>query len=277
MYLRLRNSKRPATDGPSPPVSEPSDTNMDHHAQIAERVAQLLRPQLGGMSDKLDTLIGDFAGLKAENAALKEDVAALKTTVARKDAQIENISVKYHTLESRVGDMEQAFRASNAMLFNVPEEPAGALPMDTVSTLLAGLPRGSADAVPKPPIDCFRLGKPRPGPNVRPRPIKLVFASASERAAFMKRGPDIRAKRFSVDVDLTPAQREARNLLRSRFEALKAQTKRPFYRGARLFFHEGNTTTEALGPRPPAGSPPPPPPPPPGPGPAPTATNAVNP
>lgn len=124
------------------------------------------------MSDKLDALIGDFAGFKAESAPLKEDVAraALKTKVARKEAQIKNVSVKYHTLESRAEDMERAFRASNAMLCNVPKEPAGALFMDTVSTLLAGLLRGSADAAPKAPIDSFRLGKPRLGPNLRPRP-----------------------------------------------------------------------------------------------------------
>lgn len=40
----------------------------------------------------------------------------------------------------------------------------------------------------------------------------------------MKRGPDIRAKRFSVDIDLTPAQREARNQLRSRFGALNNES-----------------------------------------------------
>ena len=39
MLLRLRNNKRPALDGPSPPASEPSDTNMDNFDEIAARMA----------------------------------------------------------------------------------------------------------------------------------------------------------------------------------------------------------------------------------------------
>ena len=83
MLLRLKNNKRPAIDGPSPPASNPSDTNMNTVNEIAQ-MAQLLRPQQDSMSKKLDTIIGDLAGIKAENAALKSFNAALKTRMAQK-------------------------------------------------------------------------------------------------------------------------------------------------------------------------------------------------
>ena len=68
---------------------------------------------------------------------------------------------------------------------------------------------------------CTRIGKPRAGPSARPRPIKAVFSSGDAKHVALRRGKDIRAKGFGIDVDLTPAQSRERNLKRSRFMALK--------------------------------------------------------
>ncbi|CAL5221008.1 g3124 [Coccomyxa viridis] len=73
----------------------------------------------------------------------------------------------------------------------------------------------------------------------------------------LKRGKDIRAKGFGIDVDLTPAQQQQRNLKRSRFTALKEQNMFPFWKGARLFYRQGDQVLEDLGPRPPTAPPPP--------------------
>ena len=101
------------------------------------------------------------------------------------------------------------------------------------------------------PTACLRIGKPRTGPGARPRPIKAVYASGDAKHAVLKRGKDIKAKGFGIDVDLTPTQQQERNLKYSRFTALKVQNMFPFWKGARLFYRQDGQVKEDLGPRPP--------------------------
>ena len=107
-----------------------------------------------------------------------------------------------------------------------------------------------------PPLACAWGSRAR-GPSARPRPIKAVFASGDAKHVALKRGKDIRAKGFGIDVDLTPAQQQQRNLKRSRFTALKEQNMFPFWKGVRLFYRQGDQVLEDLGPRPPTAPPPP--------------------
>ena len=85
---------------------------MDYLDEIADRMALLLRPQPDSMSKKLDTIPLDFARIKTENAALKQNNAAHKTKGRAQKPKFENISVKCHSPESRVEELEQVIRSS---------------------------------------------------------------------------------------------------------------------------------------------------------------------
>ena len=150
---------------------------------------------------------------------------------------------------------------------NVPEELPGARPIESVQKMFQKLP---AQATPtEMPVACMRIGKPRTGPSARPRPIKAVFSSGDARHLALKRGKDIRARGFGIDADLTISHQRDRNLKRSPSMPPKEQNMFPFWKGARLFYRQGNQVNEDLGPRPPTAphpshptrSPTPPPPP----------------
>ena len=101
-------------------------------------------------------------------------------------------------------------------------------------------------------------GAPRSGPSAKPRPIKAIFASADSKHSLLKRGKDLRAKGYGVDVDLTPKQREERVSKRDRYTALKTQGLTPFWRGSKLMYRQGTRMIEDTGgiPPPPPGNPP---------------------
>lgn len=242
---RSQAHKRQNTGGLSPPPSDPSDTSMADHDHIAELVRGLLTRRLDAMEKKGDErhqqLLAENASLKAENM--------------RKDAQMEVLTNEHAAMQRRLEHMEQVTRSNNVVLFNIPEEKPGMRPIDSVKGMLEKLP---AQAIPtETPLACMRIGKPRTGPTAQPLPIKAVFSSGDARHSVLTRGKDIRAKGFGIDVDLTIAQQQERNLKRSRFTALKDQGMSPFWKGARLFYRQGDRVREDLGPRPPMATPPP--------------------
>ena len=229
----------------SPAPSEPSDTNMVDSGQIADLVWARLAPRLDGTDKKADE----------RHKQLLEQIAGLNAECLRKDAQIEDLTNKYTFVETRLERLEQASRANNIMLFNVPEELPGARPIDSVKNVFEKLP--ATDTPTEMPTGCMRIGKPRVGPAAKPRPLQVVFASGDAKHAALRRGRDIRAKGYGIDVDLSPAQQQERQLKHSRYVALKQQNMSPFWKGARLFYRQDGQVQEALGPRPPAPPPPP--------------------
>ena len=237
--------KRQATEGSSPPPSEPSDTCMADVDHMVELVLGRLTPKLDAVKKEADER---HSQLLAENTSFKAEHM-------RKDAQIEHLTNENAALNRRLEQLEIANRSNNVILFNVPEEKPGTRPIDSVKSMFEKLP--GQDIPTEMPTACMRVGKPRTGPSARPRPIKAVFASGDAKHVALKRGKDIRAKGFGIDVDLTPAQQQQRNLKRSRFTALKEQNMFPFWKGARLFYRQGDQVLEDLGPRPPTAPPPP--------------------
>lgn len=190
---RSQAHKRQATRGTSPPRSEPSDTKMVNHDQIAEVVLRLLTTRLDAMQKTADE---NYQQLLAENINLK-------AKNIRKDAQMEVLTNEHAAMKRRLEQLEQATRSNNIMLFNIPEESPSARPIDNVQKILQELP---AQATPTDmPMACLRIGKPHTGPGARLRPIKAVFASGDAKHAALKRSKDIKAKGFGIDVDLIHA------------------------------------------------------------------------
>ncbi len=257
--------KRLAQGEPSPSPSEPSDDNMTDDGpsdmQLLLSEMKSLKEMVAG---RVTVLEGTVSGLEAKNATLEgrvntleADLAALRAQVARQPAQAENVSAKHHHYDLRLEAIEQSARAPNVMLFRVPEIE-GASAMDAVNSLLAGLPSSSTTALLTPPIAASRVGKLRTERGAKPRPIRLVFPTVDAKHSLLKRGKDIRAQGFGVDIDLTPQQREERTLMNPVFNNLKTQGAKPFFRGSKLFFIQHGRPVEAPRPQAPARPPPPP-------------------
>ena len=268
--LRARSSKsnagthkRLAQGEPSISPSGSSDENMAGDGPPDMQFLLSEVKSLREMAGRVTVLEGTVTGLQAEVATLgeqmsnlKADNTALRAQIARQPAKAEDMSAKYHAIERRLEASEQSSRAPNAMLFRIPEI-AGASPMDAVNSLLAEMPNTSTGSL-LPPIAASRIGVLRTERGAKPRPIKLVFPTVDAKHSFLKRGKDIRAKGFGVDIDLTPQQREERTLMNPVFNNLKAQGATPFFKGSKLFFIQHGRPVEA--PRPQAPTPPPPPP-----------------
>jgi len=210
--------------------------------KLSERMAQRL-----DASDK--TRDEQFAELKRQYTQLLADYG-------RQQSKIEALENKVAILETANERRDQLARINNAMLFNIPEEGNGARVIDTVKNILEKLPADGSRV--ETPVACVRIGAPREGAAAKPRPIKAIFASADAKHGLLKRGKDLRAKGYGVDVDLTPKQRAERISKTDRFNALKAQGLTPFFRGSILMVRQGDRTWEDRGslPPPPPGNPP---------------------
>ena len=281
--------KRLAQGEPSPSPSEPSDEDMAGDGQSG---MQLLLSEMRSLKEmvagRVTVLEGTVTGLEAKHAALegknaalegrvdtlKAELDAVRAQLARQPAKAEGVFAKYHDIERRLEASEQSSRAPNAMLFRIPEIQ-GASALDAVNSLLAELPSTSTGRL-LPPIAASRVGMLRTEGGSKPRPIKMIFPTVDAKHAFLKRGKDIRARGFGVDIDLTPQQREERTLMNPVFNNLKAQGATPFFKGSKLFFIQHGRPVEA--PRPQASARPPPPPrgsPPPAPAPSAAAEAAA--
>ena len=243
---QTRNQKRPANESPSPARPESSDTAMIDYDLLAAKVEERLAQRLDTSDKKRDEQYND---LKAQYTQLLADHG-------RAQSKIEGLENRVVYLESAIERRDQADRISNALLFNVPEESNGARAVDTVKQVLEKLPAEGSRV--EPPLACVRIGAPRDGAHAKPRPIKVIFASVDAKHTLLKRGKDLRAKGFGVDVDLTPHQRAERIAKSDRYHALKAQNLTPFWRGSKLMFRQGNRVLEDHGnpPPPPPGNPP---------------------
>jgi hypothetical protein len=217
---------------------------------LTEKISERMAQRLDASDKKRDE----------QFAELKQQFTQLQVDYGRQQSKIEELQNRIVILETANERRDQLARINNAMIFNIPEENNGARVLDTVKNVLANLPADGSRV--EPPVACVRIGAPREGAAAKPRPIKAIFASADAKHCLLKRGKDLRAKGYGVDVDLTPQQRAERTSKSDRFTALKAQGYKPFFRGSILMVRQGDRVWEDRGnlPPPPPGNPPPPPP-----------------
>lgn len=91
--------------------------------------------------------------------------------------------------------------------------------------------RGSA---PTQILPVQRLGKPRTAPSDRPLPIRIVIADGSSRASALQRSKDLQLQKLYLDIDLTSQQQRIRASKQDRYQILKNNDMRPFWREERL-------------------------------------------
>lgn len=161
------------------------------------------------------------AKFEAERAAWKEERNKLVSAV-------DQMGNKVSHLENRLEAMDRAHRAPNVLIFGLTESPGDSVKQ--VKSLLA--PMGAENVVSN-ILEAKRLGARRDS-GARPRPLLVRFNSVDNKHGLFKKSKELRAKRITLDDDLTPAQMEQRRTLRPEYTRLKEQGLKVFWRGERL-------------------------------------------
>ena len=190
----------------------------------------------------------------AQTTALEGRMAALEATVTREReahaATVEVLNNRIAVLERTMEQGERKQRSSNLVLHGVPERPG------LVDLEAAVLTEAAAPGARPPSTSCTfsaqRLGRLQADrASNRPRPVLLSFRTNDAKHAFLKNSRTLREKKIYLDEDLTPLQQQTRTALRDDYHRLKAEGKKPYWRGERLLFRDGERVEEHLPRRPP--------------------------
>ena len=153
--------------------------------------------------------------MTAQAAVFKDEIAKLKGASEQQD---------------------RAARAMHMIVKGVPEKPTEPVTVANIGQILPGAEHAATEV--------RRLGREKETAGALPRPILVKFRSIDAKHAAYKHSKTLRAKKIYLDSDLTPAQREQRTGKRDRYQHLKTQGARPFWREDRLFYYVNGAVKE---------------------------------
>lgn len=227
-------------------AGELNTSDMDVLKEIVKSsVEEIMEATLSNFKSDIRSLVESVINEKFE--AVKQQIAQQLTTLeARHASEKEALTNKITVLEKAVEDTQRSMRANNLVLHGLKEEnPQNEANLKgKVQQLLDNSAGGSA---PIHILSVQRLGKPRTAPSDRPRPIRIVLSDGSSRASALQRSKDLRRQKLYLDSDLTPQQQQIRISKRDRYQILKNNNMRPFWRGERLMVVRDGVVSEDTG------------------------------
>ena len=179
-----------------------------------------------------------FAALEEQgNAAREREKAELqreiRTEMAAQAAVFKDDIAK---LKGASEQQDRAARATHMIVKGVPEKPTEPVTVANIGQIIPGAELAATEV--------RRLGREKETAGALPRPILVKFRSIDAKHAAYKHSKTLRAKKIYLDSDLTPAQREQRTGKRDRYQHLKTQGARPFWREDRLFYYVNGAVKE---------------------------------
>lgn len=227
-------------------AGELNTSDMDVLKEIVKSsVEEIMEATLSNFKSDIRSLVESVINEKFE--AVKQQIAQQLTTLeARHASEKEALTNKITVLEKAVEDTQRSMRANNLVLHGLKEEnPQNEANLKgKVQQLLDNSAGGSA---PIHILSVQRLGKPRTAPSDRPRPIRIVLSDGSSRASALQRSKDLRRQKLYLDSDLTPQQQQIRISKLDRYQILKNNNMRPFWRGERLMVVRDGVVSEDTG------------------------------
>ncbi len=227
-------------------AGELNTSDMDVLKEIVKSsVEEIMEATLSNFKSDIRSLVESVINEKFE--AVKQQIAQQLTTLeARHASEKEALTNKITVLEKAVEDTQRSMRANNLVLHGLKEEnPQNEANLKgKIQQLLENSAGGSA---PIHILSVQRLGKPRTAPSDRPRPIRIVLSDGSSRASALQRSKDLRRQKLYLDSDLTPQQQQIRISKRDRYQILKNNNMRPFWRGERLMVVRDGVVSEDTG------------------------------
>ena len=217
-------------------VGDDGSRSDDFQETVLEKLAELgdaLGQMNQGMKDlesRFDTIIPGNAAREREKAQLQREV---RTEMAAQAAFFNNEIAR---LKGASEQQDRAARATHMIVKGVPEKPTEPVTVANIGQVIPG----AEHAV----IEVRRLGREQETAGGLPRPILVKFWSVDAKHAAYKHSKTLRTKKIYLDTDLTPAQREQRTGKRDRYQHLKTQGARPFWREERLFYYVNGAVKE---------------------------------
>lgn len=240
VVMASQAGKRARGDGTEPSVQAEQFQEMLDQAMSkqAERFLQALSKQ---KDELLTSFQAHVAGLEAQHNAEKE---AFRAEIAALRADLNQLR--------GVGEArDRQSRSTHIVMKGFAEQPAEQLTPAMVGQHIPGTEQTITEV--------RRLG--RQGAGTLPRPVLIKFSSVAAEHAAYKHSKTLRSQKIYLDSDLTPQQRDQRTKKRDRFQHLKTQGMKPFWREERLFCYINGTPREDTGSSDSENIPPPPPPP----------------
>lgn len=227
-----------APSGSPPRIAE--DLPDDFHS--------ILRFELAAQDERFRTVVSQIED--KHKRAMDQMQASHRAAVQRLTGQLDRALDEMAQLRGAAESRDRESRASHLIIKGLPEESNDQSVFQAVSQLFP-TPNGET---PIAVTEARRLGRPREGaPEVRPRAVLVKFTSVPSKHAALKHSKTLRSRKIYLDSDLTPQQREIRIQKRDRFQQLKTQNMRPFWRDERLFcYKEGRVVEDRAPPGPPA-------------------------
>lgn len=248
-----RSSQRRRT-GPGPGSGPDSDVEMEGRdgglrqlfdgfraemesaiAAIVAKFEEVIRRELAAIEESVDIVCGRVADVEQQVAAAAQSAAAAAR--AEVQAGVAALSDRVAGLERRVEGQDQASRLCSLVLHGVVDGGRSEPTKDKVRGLLR-------DVAPADVLEARRLGRPAPG---RARPVLVRFSSVQAKHEAWRSAKTLRAAKIFVDEDLTAAQRGRRQELRARYAERRDKGWKPFWRGDRLMYADGDRLAEDTG------------------------------
>ena len=213
------------------------DLQTQWHTKLEQCQPTDLRRKVGELETKLEaglSVIGDR--LNGIDKAMEDGKAAtsgkpLWSDIVSKsdavDSKLADIVVEVQTLQKQTSGIQQdraeqdeQNKRRNCVIIQGMKEPDGTTgeerkkaDFDNVTELLHAINCDNISV-----NSCFRLGKFSEGPVVKPRPVKLVLPSEAQKQQVLQSAKNLKGNSNGlatvfIHQDLTPRQREARQLL----------------------------------------------------------------
>ncbi len=217
-------------------LEEQQEQLAEHREQLAEQREQLgqLLPLVGQMTQLQRAAVAARAAPTATAPATKthqlarEAVAAARAAQASADAARERanavnadaINRDHFNKEATEANL-RVFQAANLVVHGLPEAE------DVDAVVLYGTRA----------LGAMRLGPPRPD-GAPPRALLLQLGSEAAKHGVLKRSQALRRRGVRLSDHLTRTQMALKSALNGECMRRRAAGERPFWRGARLFFHD---------------------------------------
>lgn len=167
------------------------------------------------VTDKVDTVHKDLQQAKSDTEALLEKATA-------------PLINKLSNLEDRIERSERQQKQLNIILKGLKLDSD--MPRSEVTQTVLSLLQQHASDPDFTMVTAIPFGSQTNGP----KPIRLIFPSATDKHAAFTASKSLRAKKITLDDDVTHTQLQQRKSLKSKLTELKERNLRPYWRGGEL-------------------------------------------
>ena len=170
------------------------------------------------------------------------DSSNFEKRLAKAELFHKELKQRFRDMDRQAEALDRETRKLNLVVYNVPEETKEDRE-DQVETFCSLLDKCMPDGR---EVEGLGWEQEKIGTycsaQKRPRPVRLIFATMSDKHVFLKHAKHLKEVGLRYDDDLTRLQQKQREDMSADFSTLKSKGHKPFYRGSSLKFRHAEKT-----------------------------------